>query len=469
MEFESMDNCFPTAQDDSATTFNGRSIRGLTAPTKSNGEPCGSSRRSTVTASTAGTTAPFQIPRFGTISARCGRSLRKFLSSRLTLPVVAASTAAIAWNGHLAAIPFSLVAPLLVYHTKSRKHAYASMFSYYAAASWPLIPGARAFFGVQGTPLIGLLLCLAGGALLALPWGLLFTRGRGRAALSVPVCILLTAMPPFGIIGWASPLLSAGVLFPGSKWFGLALTIAFLSLFRLKPALSVMCLTFCAFIFHFQYTQPQLPAGWEAVNTNYGGSGQGDTDFTTEYDTYQSMQTTILESRAAVLLFPEHLVTNWNESTEAFWGDTLTSAARQHRTILIGAGINQPGDSRNPFYQNRYLNALLGRGEEYTAVYQQRIPVPIAMWKPFGDEGVPLNLFAPGTIHVHNQNAAVLICYEQVLVWPFLSSALEHPTILLTTANDYWAKNTRIPVIQQSSAMSWARLFHIPVLSATNF
>src|SRR6202022_1194133 len=288
MEFESMDNCFPTAQDDSATTFNGRSIRGLMAPTKSNGELCGSSRRSTVTASTAGTTARFQIPRFGTISARCGHSLRKFLSSRLTLPVVAASTAAIAWNGHLAAIPFSLVAPLLVYHTKSRKHAYASMFSYYAAASWPLIPGARAFFGVQGPPPIGLFLCLAAAVLLALPWGLLFARGRERAACSVQLCILLTAMPPLGIIGWASPLLSAGVLFPGSKWFGLALIIAFLSLFRFKPALSVTCLTFCTFVFHFQYTQPQLPAGWEAVNTNYEGSGQGDTDFTTAYNTHQS-------------------------------------------------------------------------------------------------------------------------------------------------------------------------------------
>src|SRR5258708_29113212 len=254
MEFESMDNCFPTVQDDSATAFNGRAIRGLMAPTKSNGEPCGSSRRSTVTASTAGTTARFQIPRFGTISARCGHSLRKFLSSRLTLPVVAASTAAIAWNGHLAAIPFSLVAPLLVYHTKSRKHAYASMFSYYAAASWPLIPGARAFFGVQGTPTIGLFLCLAAAVLLALPWGLLFTRGRGRAAFCVPLCILLTAMPPLGIIGWSSPLLSAGVLFPGSKWFGLAFIIVFLSVFRFKPAQSLLSLTICALVFHFQYT-----------------------------------------------------------------------------------------------------------------------------------------------------------------------------------------------------------------------
>src|ERR1700682_6834551 len=264
MEFESMDNCFPTAQDDSATTFNGRSIRGLMAPTKSNGEPCGSSRRSTVTASTAGTTAPFQIPRFGTISARCGRSLRKFLSSRLTLPVVAASTAAISCNEHIAVIPFSLVAPLLVYHTKSRKHAYASMFSYYAAASWPLIPGARAFFGVQGTPIIGLFLCLGAAVLLALPWGLLFTHGRGRAAFCVPLCILLTAIPPLGIIGWASPLLSAGVLFPGSKWFGLAFISIFLSAFRFKPAQSLLSLALCALVFHFQYTQQRVPAGWRS-------------------------------------------------------------------------------------------------------------------------------------------------------------------------------------------------------------
>ena len=343
------------------------------------------------------------------------------------------------------------------------------MLSYYAAASWPLIPGARAFFGVEGTPLIGMFLCLAAASLLALPWGLLFTRGRGKAALSVPVCLLLTAIPPLGIIGWASPILSAGVLFPGSKWIGLGLIIGFLSLFRFKPAASVVCLTFCALVFHFQYRQPQIPAGWEAVDTNFGGAGQGDPDFATEFNTHQSMQTTIIESHAAVVLFPEHLVQHWNESTEAFWENTLTSLSGQHRTVLIGAGIDLPVTPRNAFGQSRYLNVLFARGEENIALYQERVPIPIAMWKPLGDDGVPLNLLGRGTVRVHNQNAAVLICYEQILVWPFLSSALERPTILLTTSNDYWAKNTRIPSIQQSSAMSWARLFHIPVLSATNF
>ena len=395
--------------------------------------------------------------------------LRKFLNSSYTLPAVAATTAAIAWSGHLATIPISLVAPLLVYQAKSRMHAYASMFCYYAAASWPLIPGARAFFGVRGTPLIGLVLCLTAAALLALPWILLFTCERRKAALSMPLCVLLTAIPPLGIIGWASPLLSAGVLFPGSKWFGLALIIVFLSFFRFKPAASVFSLTLCALVFNFQYRQPQLPAGWEAVNTNYGGAGQGNPDFVTEYNTHQLMQATILESHASVLLFPEHLVTHWNESTDAFWGNTLTTVAAQHRTVLIGAGINRPATSRNPFAQNRYLNVLLARGDENGALYQERMPIPIAMWKPLGDDGVPLNLFSRGTIRIHNQNAAVLICYEQILVWPFLSSVLEHPTILLTTSNDYWAKNTRIPAIQQSSAASWARLFHIPLLSASNF
>src|SRR6202795_2431527 len=469
MEFESMDNCFPTAQDDSATTFNGRSIHGPMAPTKSNREPCGSSRRSIATASTAAITARFQLRRFGTISAHFGRSLQKLLSSSVTLPAVAATTAVTAWSGHLATIPLSLVAPLLVYHAKSRKHAYASMFSYYLGASWPLIPGARAFFGVQGTPVIGLFLCLAAAVLLALPWGLLFSRGRGRAAFCVPLCILLTAMPPLGTIGWASPLLFAGVLFPGSKWFGLAFIIVFLTVFRFKPAQSLLGLTFCALVFHFQFTESRLPAGWAAVNTNYGGVGQGGPDFTTEYNTAQTMQTTIVESRATVLLFPEHLLAHWNESTDAFWGNTLTALASQHRTVLIGAGINPPGTSRNPFAQKQYLNVLLARGEDNTALYQERIPVPIAMWRPLNDDGVPLKLFARGTIRIHNQNAAVLICYEQVLVWPFLSSALEHPTVLLTASNDYWAKDTRIPAIQQSSAASWARLFHLPVLSASNF
>jgi hypothetical protein len=378
-------------------------------------------------------------------------------------------TAAIAWSGHLATIPLSLVAPLLVYRAKSKMHAYATMFAYYAAASWPIIPGARVFFGRDGTPLIGLFLCVGAASLLALPWGLLFTRKPFKASLFVPLCIAIAALPPLGVIGWASPLISAGALFPSSKWVGLAFITAFLSLFRFKPLSSLVCLTFCALLFHLHYTEPRLPSGWEAVNTNFGGVGQGEPDFATEYNMHQSLQRTIGKSRSTVLLFPEHLIAHWNESTDAFWEETLTPLPAQHRTILIGAGVNPPAPLRNPPSPNLYLNVLLARGEENSAVYQQRIPVPLGMWKPISNDGVPLSLFTRGTIRIRDQNAAVLICYEQLLVWPFVSSALEHPTILLTSSNSYWARGTLIPAIQQSTTASWARLFHLPVLSASNF
>jgi len=469
MESESMDNCYRTVRDDSRITCNGLLTPGHMAPTRSNQEPSGWSHRSTPTASIAATTVPFRWPRFGTIFGRCGPLLRTLLSTSSALPIIAGITAAIAWSGALATIPFSLVAPMLIYHAKSRTHAYASAFAYYVAASWPIIPGAHAFFGLKGTPLIGVCLCIGAAASLALPWGLFFTRRLTRRGFYIPLCILIAAIPPLGIIGWASPLLSAGVLFPGSKWLGLALIVGFLSTFPFRPTASVVFLVICALLFQFQNTRPRVPAGWEAVNTTFGGAGQGDHNFETEYNTHQSIQTTIRESRAAVLLFPEHLVTHWNDSTDAFWQDTLAPLAAEHRTVLIGAGINPPDGTGRPFGSIRYLNVLIARGEENAALYQQRIPVPIAMWKPFGEDGVPISLFGRGTIRIRDQGAAVLICYEQLLVWPFVSSALERPTILLTSSNDYWAKGTSIPAIQQASAASWARLFHLPVLSASNF
>jgi apolipoprotein N-acyltransferase len=64
--------------------------------------------------------------------------------------------------------------------------------------------------------------------------------------------------------------------------------------------------------------------------------------------------------------------------------------------------------------------------------------------------------------------AVVLICYEKLLVWPILQSALEHPTIVLGIANDYWCRGTRVPVNQQACLRAWARLFGLPMVAAVN-
>lgn len=330
-----------------------------------------------------------------------------------------------------------------------------------------MIPGASTFFGAHGTTIEGILLCLGAACLLAFPAALLFTHNRTMLPFAIAGIFVLNALPPFGLIGWASPFLSAGVLFPGTGWLGLMATIALVPLlgrFLLRTAATVAILAFLA---NISYEPPSLPAGWQAINTEFGGAGQADPDFLAEFDAHQQMQEAIRQSNARVLLFPEHVVTQWNEATEAFWRDSLQSPAERHATILIGVGLPRPP---GPHFadSSRYYNALLAKNQDTEAVYYQRIPVPLAMWKPLTGEGAPLNLLGPGTMLVQNQRAAVLICYEQLLVWPFLASAFEHPTVLITTANDYWAKRTPIPKIQNASASSLARLFRLPVLSAVN-
>jgi hypothetical protein len=383
------------------------------------------------------------------------------------LPAIAAIISAIAWSGHIVTIPLSLLAPIFLYHAQSRLHSYATLFFYYIGASWPLIPGARTFFGARGNIVEGLSLCFSASALLALPAALLFTKNRTVRPFATIAMFVLTALPPLGIIGWASPLLSAGVLFPGTAWFGVFGTLALLPLFACFPKRTAATVALVALTANSLYKPPALPVGWQAINTEFGGAGQGAPDFLEEFKAHEQMQETITQSNARVLLFPEHVVNQWTEATDAFWRESLKNLAERHAIILIGVGLPR---SRGSHFADstRYYNALLAKSQDSQAVYYQRIPVPLAMWKPLTGDGVPLNLFGPGTLQVQNHRAAVLICYEQLLVWPFLSSAIEHPTVLITAANDYWAKRTPIPKIQEASSASWARLFGLRMLSAVN-
>jgi len=467
MAFESMENSSQTARPISKIIADEGLPRGLTANTSSQQEAFGSSQTLIAGASTAGTSARFVPQSCNTDSAPYGRLTHTFLRLSVFLPAIAVIISAIAWSGHVVTIPLSLLAPLFLYHAQSRHHSYAILFCYYIGASWPLIPGARTFFGAGGNILEGILLCLGAAALLAIPAALAFTTNRAVRPFAITAMFLITAFPPLGIIGWASPFLSAGVLFPGTAWFGVVGTLAVLALVGRFPVQTVTTVALVGLTANGFYRTPSPPVGWQAINTQFGGAGQGDPDFLSEFISSEQIQRTIMQSNAQVLVFPEHVVTQWTEATEAFWHGSLDNLAAHHSTLIIGAGL--PRTQRSiASAGHSYYNAVIARGTDTTTVYYQRIPVPIGMWKPFSSGGVPLNLFGPGTIQVQNQRAAVLICYEQLLVWPFLSSALKHPTVLIATANDYWAKHTPIPEIQKSSAASCARLFRLPILSAVN-
>ena len=113
-------------------------------------------------------------------------------------------------------------------------------------------------------------------------------------------------------------------LIPGTAWVGLIGTLALVPLLVLFPLRTVALAAILALLANSFYKPPAPPPGWQAINTQFGGAGQADPDFLAEFNAHEQIQETINKSDAYVLLFPEHVVTEWNEATEAFWRPSLT-------------------------------------------------------------------------------------------------------------------------------------------------
>ena len=120
--------------------------------------------------------------------------------------------------------------------------------------------------------------------------------------------------------------------------------------------------------------------------------------------------------------------------------------------------------SDKPKDMDRFRNVVVIRGA-MEGQFEQHIPVPIAMWNPYG---VPLNLAGPVTVSVDGKRAALLICYEQLIPWTYINAAAHHADLFVGTSNTYWAQGTRIPQAQENTLKSWALLFGTPYLTAVN-
>ena len=360
---------------------------------------------------------------------------------------------ALAWSGPPSLIALSLLFPVVCRwpHPALRRCDQALIGAcYYAAATWPVIPSGIRLYHAGAAPFL-LVLWITASLLLALPW-----------CLPVPpaIAMALTVVPPLGIFGVANPLTATGVLFPGTAWFGLAFTALLPSLVIAwpKPTLAFAALTF--FTTNVMYRDPAPPQNWVALDTQLGDV-RSPNDFVAEFHASEFIQSAAMNTDVRVLVFPEMVVTRWTEATEAFWEPTLRKLAEQRRTLIVGAGL-PIGNSRD------YRNALVVAGAEKQHFFQ-RIPLPGVMWNPIAArDRVPLRLRGPAILTVAGERAAPLICYEQLIPWPILTAAMDHPSAILAVSNATWTHHTPIPSVQKSSIAAWGRLFRIPVLSATN-
>jgi hypothetical protein len=401
-------------------------------------------------------------------------------------------------TAHPLAIANTILMPALALSQPTRCTSYAAAVSYYGAALWPIIPGAKNFFGPDASVFAALALWAFAAAALAAVWPLVWFADRRQAIWRALVGLLLTVAPPLGIIGFASPLTAAGFLFPRTAWCGLLACALLSGALAAWPRGAAIAALFCGLVANaFHPEDPEPLPDWKGVNTNFGAIAHGRVHPVTEYQAAQWIQQYALSASAKVIVFPETVVPIWTAATEAFWQQTLDRLRASGKTILFGARVpltrrrasfagasdfsadlaalrgdalprtlHRPRSSA-PTSWYRYNNSVVVRGID-TALFFQRIPVPIAMWNPLRPDSALADPFGTSIVPIAGERVAILICYEQLLTWAAVRSLAGQPTVLVAVANNHWAQGTPITAFQRASVQSWSRLFGIPALRATN-
>jgi hypothetical protein len=376
--------------------------------------------------------------------------------------VTAGAIGATAWQG-----PFWLVAsvaavPILAFAQPLRAACFAVMAAYYATASYPMIPALQAASWVVNSVVAIVGLFVAATLLLTAPWVLLWSPSRNARPWRLAAATLVSVVPPVGLIGWASPLLAAGALFPGTGWSGLVLTmmVPVAATSRSFPRRAVTALMVIALIANWVAVPAQAVPGWGARDLSLARPMEriGELEALAMHPKVQSL---IESSNADVLILPESAIPRWNDATALIWEPVADGLAATNRLVLAGTTFPEPGSRKQ-----RNGAVVLGLANSIPRI-SQRLPVPIAMWNPFHDDGFVACPSCPDTFEIAGQRVALSICYEQLLVLPVLLSLAESPSVLVGISSTAWTQQTSIPRSQELCLWAWGRLFRLPVLNAT--
>jgi apolipoprotein N-acyltransferase len=231
---------------------------------------------------------------------------------------------------------------------------------------------------------------------------------------------------------------------------------------RLGTPFTIAILIGSSFLTHIRFHRPLADPHIVAVNTAFGGAAQQDPLGATLQAQEHEVQATALAHPNTLIVYPESVIPTWTPVNDLRWTSTFTRLKAQHTGVLIGTTIPIP-------YSHANRNVLLSRGFTERLSYVQRVPVPLGMWRiSDGNLGFPLMLRYPATIRIWDHRAGVLICYEQLIVWPVLQTLSRHPDMLLAPSNLYWARGTNIPPIEHVCAQDWADLWAVPLYEAIN-
>ena len=363
----------------------------------------------------------------------------------------------LAWIGPYPAIALALIMPSLWAAAESRWVAGLVVLVYQLGATWGLPGGVMTFYGTFLA--LGVLLWVVAALVVAATWAWFWKPTKAARPWWMPFPLIVTALPPIGVLGWVHPINAAGALFPGWGWLGIAGAVFVAVGLSVVPkgwlAISPLVLVLWAGL--VARPAKSLP-GWQGLDTKEL-FGHGEVDSGRDLKRAMTLPKLAAATPDRVIVLPESIGGLWFEVPEAFWREGLASSG--DKTVLLGAEIGE-GDGRS-------ANILLSVNRTGSKViYRQRMPVPLTMWRPWASDGTHAYWFETPVVDVAGERAAVLICYEQVIVWPILFSMADRPTVVVAIANDWWAGRSTIPGIQRNCVLAWCRLFGTPLVTATN-
>lgn len=366
----------------------------------------------------------------------------------------------IGWSGSILLLPLSAAFPLLWSRAAGRTSAALISAGYFLAASRGLPQGVANFYQSDLWP--GLLLWLVASSGFVLVHAVLWTRHVGRLGIRYSAVMILMAIPPFGIVGWAHPVTAAGVLFPGWGWAGLAAMATGLTVIvtRYWPVAAI-ALAGCWLWSAAYWTPPEIERGWGGVDLHIGSRLGRDGSLAH----HRGLVATVRQSdqvKGDVVVLPESALGFWTPTLARLWVGKLQSG---RNAVIAGAAV---------VTEAGYDNVLVHiSGSNAEVVYRERMPVPGSMWQPWRQlvgesQGARADFFDNPVVAIGGRKVAPLICYEQLIVWPILQSMLHEPELILAVGNGWWTTGTTIVAIQRMSVEAWARLFDKPFVMSFN-
>jgi hypothetical protein len=308
----------------------------------------------------------------------------------------------------------------------------------------------------------GLWLWLAAGLLMGATYLILWCPSRHGRLGRLPLLLVLLAVPPIGLVGWAHPLTAAGYLFPTSGWWGLlatgALVVVIAQLPRHPTGWGVIGVVIALQVGTLQADLTVAPAvRAEGVDTHLAEE--------TRQQPLQQAQVRqqylidrVLASQAPLTVLPEGAAGRWDTGKRERW--LAVQPRLQGRTVLMG------GSSPGPRGLDNVVIAVSGTSARI--VYRQRMPMPIARWRPWAKDGFRAAWWANPVFEIDGQRAAALIGYEQLLLWPVLHAMWFRPGLLIGMGQVGRARDTALTAMPHAVLQAWARLFHVPLVTAFN-